>query len=334
MASRASGWASLRTGCQRIGTTTSLHIKDQAQALSEGGAAAGILKIGYKDTLTAMGAISQMEGGPTKAGERFAEFGQRIMGATKEEKKALKTAGLDFYDKKGTSQKLPHSRKELARTGKGSRSEGITEQEILDYRRRFSKAEVNMQLMLWRKKGDNSFQDIQKRAKDSCRYTSEDGKGIRGHEYAGQGAHGFDADLDRRCIRSFVEIHNSNSEKINDGIGRSIRSSRTSRTDERYGDRRGDSRGLSTARAILRITQGVISFTKVVTGVGLPHRERRRGPGPWRALGSLLISISVPSLLGLEAGKKIKESEENYADKRAEMQGELSGAKEYYTKLF
>ncbi len=120
---------------QKIGTTSMMHIADQKLALSEGGAAAGILKIGYKDTLTALATISQMEGGPSKAGERLAEFAQRLMGATKQEKKALKAAGLSFFDKKGVLKPFPVIVQDL---------------QNLQHSPKFAKKTQQQQLQIWK----------------------------------------------------------------------------------------------------------------------------------------------------------------------------------------
>jgi TP901 family phage tail tape measure protein len=152
---------------QKIGTTTTLHVKDQALALSEGGAAAGILKMSYKDTLTAMATISQMEGGPSKAGERLAEFAQRIMGATKQEKKALKEAGLSFYDKKGNLLPFPEIVKSLQDLQTSSKFANKTQEQQLQLWKEIFQGRGEYGAFALAKTGKNSFQAIQSEAERS-----------------------------------------------------------------------------------------------------------------------------------------------------------------------
>lgn len=320
---------------QRIGTSTLLHIKDQAQALSEGGAAAGILKIGYKDTLTAMGAISQMEGGPSKAGERFAEFGQRIMGATKEEKKALKTAGFDFFDKKGNLKSFPLIVKNLQGLESGLKKRGFTEQQILDLWKKIFQGRGEYAAYALGKTGDNSFEDVQKRAEDSLGIQAKVDKALEDMNTQVRALTGSVKTLVEDAFDPLLKSLTPIVRTINDAIGpldSFVKEHRTLMKDMGIGV--GILLGLNTARAILRIAQAAMSFTKVLTGVGVATSGAAVGT---RALAGAVAALNKylgPFMLGWEAGKKIKESEENYADKRAQMQGEFSGAKDYYSKLF
>lgn len=121
----------------------------------------------YKDTLTAMATISQMEGGPSKAGERLAEFAQRLMGATKQEKKALKQAGLSFFDKGGHLKDFPTIVRELQNLQQSAKFQALTQQQQLQLWKEIFQGRGEYTAFALAKKGDNSFQAIQHEAETS-----------------------------------------------------------------------------------------------------------------------------------------------------------------------
>ena len=152
---------------QRIGTTTPLRHSQQAQALHEGGPSARTLGISYKDTLTAMGTYAKQTGDAATAGERFEEFGQRIMGATKQEKKALKKAGLSFYDKKGRALPFESIVKELQEFREKAQKRGLTDEEIAQLFKEIFQGRGEFMAFALSHKGEGSFQDVRAKAEES-----------------------------------------------------------------------------------------------------------------------------------------------------------------------
>ena len=328
---------------QRIGTTTSMHIKDQALALQESGAAAGILKISYQDTLTALGTISQMEGGPSKAGERFAEFSQRIMGSTKEEKKALKTAGFDFFDEKGNLKSFPLIVQNLQGLESGLKARGLTEQQILDLWKKIFQGRGEYAAYALGKTGDNSFQDIAKRQAESLDIQAKADKALEDFNTQIQALTGSVRTLVSDAFDPLLKSITPIIKTINDLLGpldSFVKAHRALMKDIGIG--LGALVAAGTAGGIYRIVRSIMSFTRVIRGLGVAvggvttAAEGAAGAATLAATGTAAFSGALalvsqylgPFLIGIAAGKKILESEEDYKGKRAELIGELSGEKE------
>lgn len=327
---------------QRIGTTTPLHLENQQHSLAEGGAMARLLGISYKDALTAMGVAARQSGDATTAGERFSEFGMRLVGPTKKEKKALKQAGIKFYNEKGHRLPFQDIVKELQNFRKKAEKRGLTEEKIDELFKHIFEGRGQFMATYLSKTGEGSFQDVAKNAEESLSVEEKLAKALQDFNRQVQALTGSIQTLVADAFDPLLKDLTPIVMKINDVVGA---------LDSFTKKNRELTHGISVAVAILggvlvaggvyRMVRAVISLGRVLAGLGVAVSgvSTAAGAATTGTLGlvgvlGVLSKYLAPFLFGLKAGQEIKKSEENYADKRAEMKGELSGDKEYYNKFF
>jgi TP901 family phage tail tape measure protein len=320
---------------QRIGTTTPLHIESQAHSLAEGGASAAMMGISYKDTLTAMGVAARQSGDSTTAGERFAEFGRRLMGATKQEKKALKEAGLSFYDSKGKMLPFKKIVEELQGFREKAEAKGFTEEKIHDLFKKIFEGRGEYMAWYLSKKGEGSFQDVEARAEQSISTEEKLVIALKDFNRQMEALVGSVNTLISDVLKPLLQDLTPIVMKINDLVGALDSFSKKHRELTRgITEAIGILGGAVALRGIYRLTKAARSLGKVIAGLGGSTEAAATGLTALSGAVGTLLQYLGPFMAGWEGGKKIEESREKYSDLREQMKGEFNGAKEQWDGIF
>jgi TP901 family phage tail tape measure protein len=152
---------------QKVGSSSPLALETQAQALAMGGSAARIKGLNYREALTMMDVAATQSGDPSNAGGRLFEFMQRLMGASKQEKKALDALGLHFYDKKGTHLPIIGIVEQLQGLRSRLTAQGMTEEKVDGYIKQAFQGRGEYMASYLSKKGKGSYQERMATADES-----------------------------------------------------------------------------------------------------------------------------------------------------------------------
>jgi TP901 family phage tail tape measure protein len=271
---------------QRIGTTTPLHIGLQAEALHEAGPSAKGLGFSYEETLTAMGTYAKQTGDAAKAGTRFQEFGQRLLNSSKEEKKALKEAGISFYDLSGKLKPMVGIVEELQRFRAETKGKHpyFTEQEFNDLFKKIFQGRGEFMAYALSKTGEGSYQDVYKTQAESYDIQAKVNIALKDFNRNIEALVGSTKTLVADAFDPLLKSLTPVVQQINAVIGALDDFSKAHR--ELVKDVSGAVVALMAAGAVYgsyRLIRGIISFTRVLAGLSTAATAATAAAAPLEA---------------------------------------------------